>query len=363
MLGRHAYVAWAAIANSGRYPVGSLFYRYAGLQQPLFDVVLSQDWNDDGGIGNQAGQRIGTLLRRRQDASLAATFVMPRYRQFSSWSIGTGVERRTFATSPDSFLVQLDSGFSRSYLYPRAFVGASWSNAQRPSLSISPEDGFAMSGVVRERLRADDASRTASASAIGVASAYKSLDLPGFAHHVLAARAAVGVADRKAASALEVGGTSGGTLQLVSVLSVGEGRRTFGVRGFPPAFTYGTSAMTGSVEYRAPLSIAGGGIGALPIFFDRASLTAFADAGRATCASNPLYPGTCAPAGIIGNTIASVGGEVALGVALLQWDSPDLFRLGVALPVQGRNLTSLDATRPWPTVKSASAYVSLGLSY
>jgi len=52
---------------------------------------------------------------------------------------------------------------------------------------------------------------------------------------VLALRVAGGVADSRAASAFEVGGTSGTVLEVVPGYTIGEGRRTFGVRGFPSA--------------------------------------------------------------------------------------------------------------------------------
>ena len=71
-------------------------------------------------------------------------------------------------------------------------------------------------------------------------------------------------------------------LQVVPGYSVGEGRRTFGVRGFPSATSYGTSAAAATLEYRAPLALGGHGIGALPFFFSRASVSAFADAAVAT---------------------------------------------------------------------------------
>lgn len=353
-LHRHLYSGYAAVSTSREGAVGALFYRYAGLRRPLLDVSVAQDWTSEGRVFDANGAIAGTLLKRTQDVSLAATFVRPRVRTYASLSAGLGLERRRFATDPVPLLSQLDTSFAREFRYPRAFVGAAWGNAQRPALSISPEDGISVAFTARERLRTDAASRTASLSVVGTSTGYKSLDLPGFAHHVLALRLAGGLADRKAATALEVGGTSGTTVDIVPGYTVGEGRRTFGVRGFPSGAVYGTRAATGSLEYRAPLALGGRGFGLLPFFFDRSSLTAFADAGVATCAANPLYASICSPAPLIGRTIASAGAELGISAAILEWDSPQAIRVGVAVPVMGRALTG---TRP------ASVYVAFGLSY
>ena len=354
VLGRHSYAVYAAVPTSGRQPVAALFYRYAGLRRPWIDVSALRDWQSEAAIFDQSDKRVGTLIKGTQDLSVAATFLRPRVRTSAAVSLGVGVERRRFATDPSTILALLDSSFRRTYDYPRAFVGATWANVQRPALSISPEDGVALAFTARERYRSDAPSTTASLSVVGTTSGYKSLDLPGFAHHVLALRVAAGWADRRSATAFEVGGTSGSTFGVLPGYEVGEGRRTFGVRGFDNASVYGTSAVAGSLEYRAPLRVAGRGLGQLPLFLDRSSVTAFADAGTATCAANPLYPSICAPSPFIGRTIASVGGEVGMSLGILTWDAPELLRLGVAVPVAGRELVG---------ARAASVYVAFGLSY
>jgi hypothetical protein len=353
-LGRHRYVAYAAIPTAASGAVGGLFYRYAGLRRPLLDLTLAQDWTSQGRIFTSGGAVVGTLLKRTQDLSLAATFVRPRVRTYASASVGLGLERRRWATDPATLLALLDTSFAREYAYPRAFVGAVWSNAQRPALSISPEDGVSLAFTARERLRSDAASRTASLSLVGTVTGYRSLDLSGFAHHVLALRLAGGWADHRSATALEVGGTSGSTVEIIPGHTVGEGRRTFGVRGFGSGAVYGTRAAAASLEYRVPLMLGGRGLGLVPFFFDRSSITAFADAGVATCDANPLYPSICAPSPLIGRAIASAGVELGISAAVLDWDTPQAIRLGVALPVVGRVLTG---ARP------VSAYLAFGLSY
>jgi hypothetical protein len=354
VVGRHAYSAFAAIPTTGSFPVAGFGYRYSGLRQPLIDVDASQDFDSEGALSSSSGQALGTLLERTRDASVAATFVRPRVRSGASVSLGAGVERRDFRTDPGELLARVDTLYRRAFTFPRLFLGATYGNVQRPALSISQEDGVLLATTVRERWRTDRTRGTRSTSVVGTVSAFKSLDLPGFAHHVLALRAAGGIADRRAGTALEVGGTSGTVVDVFGGYTVGEGRRTFGVRGFPAASTYGTRAATASLEYRAPLVLASRGIGLLPFFFDRSSLSLFGDYGIAACASDPLYRSTCAPSPRIGMPIASAGVEVLLSAAVLEWDAPQTLRFGLAAPVAGRERAG---------AKAVSPYLAFGFSF
>ena len=348
VVGRHAYSAFVAVPTTGSFPVAGFGYRYAGLRRPLIDVDAFQDYDAAGDLlRSGTDDVIGTLLERKRDASLSATFVRPRVRSSASVSLGTGVERRDFLTDPGAFLSQLDTVYQRAYTFPRVFLGATYVNVQRPAFSISPEDGVSLAATLRERWRTDVSRGTRSTSVVATAAAYKSLDLPGFAHHVLALRLAGGLADRRAGTALEVGGTSGTVLDVLPGYTVGEGRRTFGVRGFPAASIYGTRAATASLEYRAPLVLASRGIGLLPFFLDRSSLTVFGDYGIAACASNPLYASTCAPSPRIGRPIASAGAEVLLSAAILEWDAPQTLRFGLAAPVVNRQQTGAKVVTPY----------------
>jgi hypothetical protein len=359
VLRRHEYIAYAAIPTSGRFYTGGLAYRYAGLRRPFIDVSLSQDWESSGliyaadMIANPSA--IGRLYKRTRDLSLAATLSRPRYRTNSSLTMGVAVERRHFDTEPVELLRRVDASFRRDYTFPRAFLGGSWGNYQRPFLSISPEDGVALAFTARERLLTGTSANFASASVVGTMSAYRSLDMPGYAHSVLALRVAGGVADPNTPTAFEVGGTSG-TSAAIAGYAVSEGRRTFGVRGFPAASIYGTSAAAASLEYRAPLLLGGKGLRSFPLFFDRSSVSAFADAGTAGCAARPLFQGICSPAGIIGHTIASVGAELGVSLALLTTDQPELLRFGVAFPVLARGSVARQVER-------VSGYVELGVAF
>ncbi|MEO8335808.1 MAG: hypothetical protein ABI664_12600 [bacterium] len=355
VISRHIYELSAATTTKGTYPTASLVYRYAGFRRPFIDLSLSQDYTLEATLNNGGTTDVaGHLLRRTQSSSLGAAFVRARVRTYSSLSLGGGVERRKFMSDPEPLLKQLDPSFAQTYQYPSVYLAGTFSNTQRPTLSISSEDGVSLAFTARGRTRSDSVSARASGSVIGTASLFKSLDLPGYAHHVIALRLAGGFADRRAASSLQVGGTSGGTVQIIPTYTVGEGRKTFGVRGFSSAAIFGTRAATSSFEYRAPLGLAGHGIGSLPFFFDRSSVSAFVDAGVVDCDARPLNPTVCAPARLLGKAIASVGAELLLSAAIFDWDSPQKFRLGFAVPVAGRNLV--------PTNR-VSAYGAYGVSF
>ena len=354
VLGRHSYNAYVTVPTTGLFPTMGIGYRFAGFLRPLIDVNAYQDYTLEATLPNGGTtQIVGWLLRQTRDVSMAGTFARPRIRTYSAFSVGVGAEHRSFLTDPAEFLKQLDPALSRSYVYPRAFVSAQWSNTQRPSLSISAEDGIAFAVTARARVRSDSVHATASSSVVGTATAFKSLDLPGFAHHVLALRAAAGAEDRHAATALEIGGTSGSTVEIVPGYSVGEGRRTFGVRGFPAASIVGTRALGGSIEYRVPALLGGSGIGALPYFFDRSSITAFADAANASCGTSTRYA-VCSRSPAIGRTIASTGAELVLSASFFDWDTPQAVRLGLAVPVVGKNIIGASAV---------TAYLAYGLSF
>jgi hypothetical protein len=377
LVGRHAYQALLFVPTDNSGITGSLYYRNARLGQPLIEMVAEQEWENYRAILDAAQQnrKIGTLRRRIRDASLALTFQRPRARTASYLSIGGGIETRDYAADSTPLLQRLDSTYLRDYHYPRAVVSFGWSNVQHPPLAISPEDGVSLSSTTRLRWRLDDAA-PASVSILGAASGFKSLPLPGFAHHVGALRLAGGGIDSRGTGYLEVGGISGGTLDVLPGYTLGEGRRTFGVRGFPAATLLGVRAFAGSVEYRAPLGLPGRGLGTLPLFLDRTSVTIFGDAGSAWCPG--LYAARRAPATSlctqaeydIGRTVAtnflpliytdpeligSVGAELNVSAAILSWDAPFRYRVGIAAPVVGRDLA--------PDAGKVTAYFTVGASF
>ncbi|HEY0242988.1 MAG TPA: hypothetical protein VGC52_10015 [Gemmatimonadaceae bacterium] len=350
VIGRHGYFAQAAYNTKFGEPEGFASYQYSGLGQPHLTLVAEQVWEHFGVFAED--ERVGDLTRRERTFGVSASFARPRARTFSSVAIGAEIESRRYATDPDTLIALLSPVFSRTRNYPSVVLSAGWANTQRPALSISREDGVSLTGIARQRWEAgnfDNASR----SAIGVAALYKSLDLPGFAHHVIAVRGAGGYADERAISTFSVGGLSGGSLDVLEGISVGGERRTFGVRGFSPSSEQGIRALAGTAEYRVPVAAPSKRLPILPVLFDRISLAAFADAGRAFCPVSADQDGVCRLARDESPWLASVGGEVDLDTAI-QYDVPARFRFGFAVPVAGRTAVGASA---------ASVYLTLGSSF
>ncbi len=366
VVGRHSYQALLSVPTDNSGLTGSFLYRNAAFGQPLIEFAGFQDWENRGCLVDASQQCVGTLRRRIRDAGLSFTFQRPRFRTFSYASVGAGVEARDYATAPAPLLDQIDPLFRRTYYYPRVVFSTGWSNTQHPILAISAEDGVSLATTTRVRWRSLDTTKY-STSVVGTAAVYKSLDLPGFAHHVVALRGAAGAQDDRGSGYFEVGGVSGGALDILPGYVLGEGRRTFGVRGFPAASLVGIRALQGSAEYRAPLTLPGRGLGIAPLFLDRTSLTLFADAGSAWCPSTRAprpapSPTLCTNqeaalgtvfAGI--NTIASAGAELVLSAAVLSWDEPYRFRLGFAAPVMGSEYVVGEQKPTW--------YFTVGLPF
>ena len=358
---RHDYEALLFIPTDNSGLTGSFGYRNAMFGQPLLDLGYAQEWENIGCIADASQQNrcIGDLRRRIRDVAFALTFQRPRIRTFSFASVGVGTEIRDYATDSASLLARIDSLYRRTYYYPRVVLSAGWSNVQFPPAAISPEDGFSLSATSRHRYRATNFPTSTSStpgaettrlttSVVGQLSVFKSLDFPGYAHHVVALNVGAGVEDNRSPSYFEVGGVSGGVLDIFPGYVLGEGRRTFAIRGFDPAAQLGINAFKASAEYRAPLLMPGRGLGTLPLFFDRTSFTLFGEAGSAWCpgvyAARPAPAfSRCTPleaeAGIVftePRLLASAGGELALSAAILSWDVPYRLRLGAAFPLAGQ---------------------------
>jgi hypothetical protein len=390
VVGRHAYQTLLYVPTDNSGITGAFGYRNARFGQPVIDLSASMDRDNFRCIADasQQNQCVGFLRRRIRETSLATTFNRVRARSSAFISVGAGIELRDYSTKPESLQTRIDSLYQHLLMWPRATISMGWSNAQRPQLAISPEDGVSFALTTRMRWRREsppvpspvgpdtvDAGVSA-LSAVATLSMYKSMPFPGFSHHVLAIRAAGGWVDSRNPSYLEVGGISGGVVEVFPGYNLGEGRRTFGIRGFPAASMIGMRAYTFSGEYRAPLALAGRGLGVWPAFLDRTFVNVFAELGSAWCPS--VYPSRPSPAYSlctqgdvdIGRTtaltslpivhlkdfsIGSVGAELSASAAVLGWDQPITYRLGMARPVIGRNLRR--------DVPLATAYLAVGLSF
>ena len=360
VVGRHALAASIAIPTNKTGVVGDFSYQYSGLGLPVLQFDGAQSWESLAGIFARQGNIpiVGQVFRRTLSGDALATWIRRRARTSLSLTAGVGVEYRTHVATPDnSLLAAIDStGALGSPTYPSLIAAMGFANYQRPPFAFSPEDGVQLNLTVRDRLRSGAAGNGAqSVSAVGSASLFKSLDLPGYAHHVFALRGAAGYSDERASGYFLVGGVSGNTFEIIPGYVVGEGRKTFPVRGFEPGTLAGTRAFTGSAEYRIPLFLMGWSPSVLPFFFDRSSLTLFSDYGTAWCPSVRSGREVCNRSGQADRlVIASAGAELNLNLGVLSWDSPYRFRLGVAAPTYDGHYFN----RP-----AAQAYFVAGVSF
>jgi hypothetical protein len=340
VLGRHAMAASIGIPLNDRGGiVSSVSYRYSGFGLPVIAADFSRDWVGLGGaFSRDAGEHlIGEVFRRTTSGDLLATWIRPRYRTSFSVTGGVALEQRAHFSTPDSVLALVDTaGALGTHVYPSVVLAAGFANYQYPTLAISPEDGMQVAVTLRDRTRSGVAANGGqSMSVVSTMSLFKSLDLPGFAHHVVALRGAGGFSDQRASGFYTVGGVSGSPFEILPGYVVGEGRKTFPVRGYAPGTLVGTRALTGTAEYRAPLFLVGNSPGSLPFFLDRSSITFFGDYGTAWCPNIVRNREVCNR-----DTqrrridIGSVGAELNFNLGVLSWDSPYRFRIGVVNPVQ-----------------------------
>jgi hypothetical protein len=343
VVNRHAYAAQVLFDFARSQHTAQVGYSYAGLGQPVLQADANQYWDAYRAV-DSAGNFVGDLFRRTRDFEVGATFVRPRVRTNAYLSVFGTYEARDYTTDPAPLISQIVGLEDPARRYWILSSSAGWSNAQATALSISPEDGVSMS--VSGRLKwLDGGGPLASKNISAAATAYKSIDAGGFARHVLALRAAAGVAGGTEQNEFDLGGASGANIAALPGLSLGV-RRTFAVRGFPVGVESGTHIVAGSVEYRVPFTRDQHGFGLWPVFLDRTSLSVFGDAGSAS--------GGFGMAGsIASNWIASAGAELGINLAV-PYDAPYLLRIGVAAPVV--NHSGLDVSSP-------SVYVRLGFAF
>ena len=335
VLDRHVYQLQATYEPHFAEPNANFTYQYAGFGNPVVGAGAIEEWDHPTNIVDRNNNPIGLLSRRKFFGSVAVTALRPRVRTNAYLTLGAQMEWRDFRTEPRDLLAGIDSTLRRMYTYPTFFLNAGWSNVRAPILAFSYEDGVQLGASVAQRWRTDTPGATRSTSVVGTASAYKSLDLPGFTHHVIAVRAAAAWEDQNATSEFKAGGVSGSILSIAPGVVLGDGRRTFPVRGFPASAQIGIDALGGSVEYRAPVSLPASGWLMLPLFFQRLSASVFSDAATAWCPSGIAASIICPAKGYPQDWMASAGAELSLDAAY-EYDVPYRFRVGAATPVMGR---------------------------
>jgi len=352
---RHDYTVEVLHNNRFKQNSAWLWYRYSGFGLPLIDLYASQNYsNGDFGLILAPDTVYGVISERDRVASLLATFIRPRFRTYSLLSIGGEIESFGYVTNPDTLIRHISTFYEKTHTLPAIVASAGWSNAQRPELSISPEDGISASVNARQRWQ-EGTSGLSTRSVTGVSALFKSLDLPGFAHHVLALRVAGGITDERSLDLFSAGGISGTALEAFPGFALGEQRRTFGVRGYPASAEEGIRAYAATVEYRVPLGAPSRGFRFIPVFLDKTSLSFFGETARAYCPASAAksQDGVCLASDAANPIMSSVGAELNVDTGL-ELDVPARLRVGVAFPLANRE--RFRAT-------GAQAYTSFGASF
>jgi hypothetical protein len=350
VVGRHDWEGTLEYETSRQEWHGTGAYRWSGLGNPTFTVYGLQEWLH-GEVQDQTGAVFGLIGQRERAGGVSVLFDRPRVRLSTYAIVGAEWQQFDYRTYPSWLIDTLTNRGYREVITNESVEGTlGFSTMQRPGLAVSVQDGIAASFTQRRRFGSGVQFEDVDESIVTM-SAAKSIPMPGYARHVLALRGAYGEAGHASTNAFGVGGVSGTSIELVPGITYGGSRRTFFVRGFEGNAQLGVRAAAASLEYRAPLLLGGRGVPFLPVFFQKSSLTAFADAGSAWC-SFPVPDSFICPAPRAQTWLGSVGGELALDAAL-QYDTIYRFRLGLAHPVYGEEFAE----------RKTTIYFSLGSTF
>ncbi len=323
VVGRHGWgVDVLADPGSGRL-LGSAFWSYRGLGTPELQASAQRDWLGVGFTRNDSAP----VLQREDQLSLDAVFRLPRWRRNTAIRVEGELEHYTLE-GRDAGRAELEAAgdtLSGPLTLAGLAVAPGFNTARRHPLSISPEDGISVGVRAGRWWDLDDGTRAYDEGSAAVAG-YLGVPVWGFAHHVLAVRAAGFVRTGPRAPARSVGGVADGNL-LVAV----DAGSSYPIRGFGSGSRWGTRGWTTNAEWRFPIRLVEKG--AL-LGFSLASVSGalFFDAGNAWCdpAGQARYGAGCAP----GDPLASVGAELSLDVGIFHSRRGRL-AAGVALPIQG----------------------------
>ncbi len=333
ILGRHAWSASAQIQPTLRETDAYASYRYAGFGIQLVDLSASQEWDGTFRSVNALGATLGTVARRRRFVTASNTWRVPRVRRSVTATLGAQYELRDFTSTVDSALGAPNSVLRTGTRYGSLFANASMSTARLGARGVSVEEGISVSGSTAYRWRDNDAIAAGSWRSIAAVRHYLPLNLPGFSRHVLATRAALGIAQGTSPTEFSVGGTSGQTTELLPGIAIGDPARAFSLRGVAPGAQRGLRALAGSVEYRAPVVMFRTLPSPFTVFVDRLSVALFSDAARAWCPGAVARTNSvaCERPGERDGWLASAGAELVVDLAV-QYDVPYRVRIGAAAP-------------------------------
>lgn len=187
-----------------------------------------------------------------------------------------------------------------------------YSDDYQPRFAASPEYGSAF-GLAYEKADTWFGGTAAFDRLSGDYRHYVSLP---WKHHVIALRAAAGLNSGRQDGNFYLGGTSSSNLLTIIDERYIGGVSTSALRGYPLGSLTGNRMALGSLEYRFPIAEVQHGPGTLPLFINRVSGAAFADAGwvGTNQLSGDMHLGLGLEARVILDLI-NVPTELRLGVA------------------------------------------------
>ncbi|HWO87993.1 MAG TPA: hypothetical protein VNL98_02465, partial [Gemmatimonadales bacterium] len=331
-LGRASYGALLAVAPDRSRWESVLALEYTRWKAASLDLSYELDWSARLGTVQQTGQRVSLALAE-EFATAGLTLRWLRWRRAAAVRVGAELETNALRNdSPVSLTLPALPD------YVNGVVSLSAQHLSRPALAISPENG-ARVGVAYRRRR-ELGGQGWSEEARGAVNGYVALPLPGFAHWVLAARAAGGVSRGPNRAYFDLGGESGDVFRVVSGYTLGSGRRQFSLRGYDEMGGF-DRVGAGAVELRIPLALVGRGVWRLPFGLDRISLAAFGEAARARYVDGSVLD------------FGDLGAEAVLDLAV-SYDVPLRLRLGGAVPF---------TSGVGNTVREPRWYVTFGSSF
>src|SRR5574341_328945 len=319
-VGRTSYYAQLAVAPKTRRVEASFQLAHQRWKALGLQVGFTQTWDSlwSRRVRLENGDTVrATFGQQEQTATVVVATRWRRWRSQVSARLGGELESDRFVIDQSPVPLRL-SRDRFTHAGPVASFGAQY--LSYPALAISPENGVAAGALYRYRWELDGPGWWS--EAVGAASGYLALPLPGFAHWVLAVRASAGVRSGPSADGYDLGGASGEPFEIVPGYVTGPGRRSFPLRGYPAVSTVFTRAAATALELRIPLALVAKAVWKLPMGVDRISLTGFGEAGggwRPGEAADPF-------------ALRDVGGEVVVDAAIPQ-DIGFRFRLGTAVPL------------------------------
>lgn len=271
-IGRTQYSAVLTAAPEQRRVEGVFYLAHKRWRSWTAEIAAGQTWDHDPFLVDGA---IVPISFRERAAELGLKY------QWLRWRSGVGLRLKGFLEND----VLINEGVDPLPFTPAnpVFAGGALSvsaaSMSRPALSISPENGVSVQGVLMHRWQVDG-SQYQSHEVRGTVSGYLALPLPGFSHWVLAASVAGGKTGGTAPTTYSIGGESGEIVELIPGTALGSGRRTFQMRGYRAVGGF-TRAVVGVAEMRIPVVLAARGVPGLPLFVDRVSFNVFGEVGNA----------------------------------------------------------------------------------